>query len=205
MNNSRTLKTTAAAFPVCSERIKKALKYMENAHRGQLRKGTDLPYTTHTRTAGEIACSMTDDEDVIIAALLHDTIEDAGKTEKKLTAKFGKRVAGIVAAESEKKEDSEGLRDWAARKEETISEITSCDKEDVLIVCLADKLANMRAIKEDYLACGEELWKRFNMQDPAKQGWYYSSLCRALGEKLGEYNAWKELDTLVTDVFSKYL
>ena len=56
--------------------INKAVNFAQKAHAGQYRKGTDVPYITHVLEAGTIAASLTDDENVIAAAILHDTIED---------------------------------------------------------------------------------------------------------------------------------
>lgn len=84
--------------------IDKAIAFATKAHEGQVRKGTSRPYIVHPLEVGEIISSMTEDEEVIAAAILHDTIEDCeGVTEEILQREFGERVAFLVAQESEDK------------------------------------------------------------------------------------------------------
>mgnify|MGYP001202379726 CR=1 FL=1 len=82
--------------------INEAIEFAAKAHEGQLRKGTKKPYIVHPIEVSEIVSAMTDDEEVICAAVLHDTIEDCrGITKDVLKLRFGDRVAELVAQESE--------------------------------------------------------------------------------------------------------
>ena len=84
--------------------IDKAVAFATRAHEGQFRKGTKRPYIVHPVEVGDIVSSMTEDEEIISAAVLHDTIEDcAGITEEVLAREFSVRVAVMVAQESEDK------------------------------------------------------------------------------------------------------
>ena len=83
--------------------IKEAAAFAAEAHKGAVRKGSNIPYMTHPAETAVIVAMMTEDEEVITAALLHDVIEDAGITEEEIKDKFGARVASLVAAESEDK------------------------------------------------------------------------------------------------------
>ena len=84
--------------------VEKAIAFATKAHEGQVRKGTRRPYIVHPLEVGEIVSEMTDDEEVIAAAVLHDTIEDCEEvTEEMLRREFGERVASMVAHESEDK------------------------------------------------------------------------------------------------------
>lgn len=84
--------------------IDEAREFAAKAHEGQFRKGTKRPYIVHPVEVAEIVGTMTQDEEVICAALLHDTIEDcAGVSEEILRSRFGERVALLVAGESEDK------------------------------------------------------------------------------------------------------
>ena len=84
--------------------INKAIEFATRAHAGQFRKGTRRPYIVHPIEVGDIVSTMTQDEEIISAAVLHDTIEDCeGVSREILARKFSERVAGIVAQESEDK------------------------------------------------------------------------------------------------------
>ena len=102
--------------------IDKAREFATKAHDGQFRKGTKRPYIVHPIEVGDIVSTMTTDEEVISAAILHDTIEDCeGVTEKMLAELFSERVAGMVAQESEDKS-----RTWMERKNATIEHRMKC-------------------------------------------------------------------------------
>ena len=176
--------------------IKEAVKFAEKAHHGAFRKGTNVPYITHPLETAVIVSMMTDDDELIAAALLHDTIEDAGVSYCQLECEFGKRVADLAAEESEDK-----TRTWEERKSSTLRRLKTADR-DVKILTLADKLSNIRSIARDYLLVGEELWKRFNVTEKAKHGWYYGSMIWLLEEFSGtpEY---REYETLCRQVFGQ--
>ena len=96
--------------------IDKAIAFATKAHEGQYRKGTMRPYIVHPVEVSDIVASMTKDEDVISAAVLHDTVEDCKDvTVEILEKEFGSRVASIVAQESEDK-----TKTWKERKGITI-------------------------------------------------------------------------------------
>jgi len=185
-----------------SDKVKRAVDYATEKHNGQFRKGTDIPYISHPVEALEIAASITDDEDVLCAAVLHDVVEDAGVKINDLNEMFGERVASLVGDESEdKRENLPAASTWKIRKEETLSHFLHASKE-AQIVALGDKLSNIRAIHRDYHEIGDRLWERFNCKDKSEQGWYYRSLSKLLS-KLSDTDAWKEYDALVEDVFGK--
>ena len=151
--------------------------------------------------AGAIAATLTDDEEIIAAAVLHDVVEDCGVTGGELTVLFGERVASLVAADSEDKRESLPAADtWKIRKEETIAEIGKMNRDEKIIV-LADKLSNVRAIYRDYAVLGDGLWEKFNCRDKNEQGWYYKSICDALREDFEKDFAWLELFELTARVF----
>lgn len=102
--------------------LKKAAEFAERAHRGMVRKGSDIPYITHPLEAAVIVSGMTDDEELIAAALLHDTMEDAGITKDELEHNFGRRVAELVAGETEDKS-----RTWLERKMATHRHLAVAD------------------------------------------------------------------------------
>lgn len=180
--------------------IQKADAFAEKAHEGMTRKGTTIPYITHPREAAQIAASMTDDPEVIAAALLHDVIEDCGVSAGMLEAQFSARVAQIVLAESETKDDNP-CESWNRRKQEAIDKLSRGTREEK-IVALSDKLSNMRAIRRDYDALGEAMFVRFHQHDKSRHAWYYRSIVSLLEGELGLTDAWRELTQLVEYVFS---
>lgn len=176
--------------------VEEARAFAEKAHEGQFRKGTRRPYIVHPVEVAEIVATMTQDEEVISAALLHDTIEDCtGVTEELLSSLFGERVASLVAGESEDKSKS-----WEVRKSTTIRHLKNASR-DLQMIGLADKLSNMRDINRDYPVVGESLWLRFRMQSRQAIGWYYKGIKEALQDGFGGMEAFEEYCGLVEKYF----
>ncbi len=166
--------------------FEEAVKYAVQAHMGQKRKGKDKPYILHPMEVAAIAGSMTLDEAVLAAAVLHDTVEDTETTKEDLQRLFGQRVADLVADESEdKREDLPANSTWEVRKSETIEHLKHASR-DAKLICLGDKLSNLREMGADYKDIGERLWDRFNQHDPAKHAWYYGSILEILAAEFGE-------------------
>ena len=93
--------------------IEKAIEFATRAHEGQMRKGTRRPYIVHPIEVGNIVSTMTGDEEVISAAVLHDTIEDcAGVSQRVLAQEFSERVAYMVARRAR----ISPRRGWSARQ-----------------------------------------------------------------------------------------
>lgn len=176
--------------------INKAIAFATKAHEGQLRKGTHLPYILHPMEVGMIVSRMTDDQEIIAAAVLHDTVEDCKEVSlEMIQEEFGEKVARIVASESEDKSKT-----WMERKAHTIDFLKQENLRDTKIVALGDKLSNIRSLYGDYKKVGEQIWQRFNMKDKEKQGWYYKGLCEALAD-LVEFTEYREFCDLVNLVF----
>ncbi len=176
--------------------IEKAIDFATRAHEGQFRKGTTRPYIVHPLEVGKIVATMTDDEEIISAAILHDTIEDCeGVTKEEICHEFTERVAHLVLQESEDKSKT-----WMERKGATIEHLKKAPKE-VQMIGLADKLSNMRDIDRDYPVCGEELWNRFRMKDKQMIGWYYKGILTSLRDSLKEVPAFQEYCDLVEKHF----
>lgn len=181
--------------------LDKATCFAVEKHSGSFRKGTKTPYIVHPVEALAIAATMTDDEEVLAGAVLHDTVEDTDTTIEEVEELFGKRVAELVAAESEDKRREKSSEDtWKIRKEETLEHLKTAPKE-VKIITLGDKLSNMRAIYKDYVVLGDDLWNRFNQKDKNEHYWYYSSIAELLSE-LKDFPAWQEYSELIKKVFS---
>ncbi len=161
-------------------KVEKAVVFATRAHAGVCRKGKDKPYILHPIEAMAIVMQYTDDEDVLAAAVLHDTVEDTSVTVERLEKEFGPRVAALVASVSEdKKKDRSAESTWKERKQETIDAMRSASHETKLL-CLGDKLSNLREMTEDHENIGDELWERFNQKDKRMHAWYYAEIYKIL-------------------------
>lgn len=183
--------------------LEQAIAFAAEAHAGTCRKGTSVPYIVHPMEAAAIAASMTADHSVIAAAVLHDVTEDTNFSVEDIRARFGDRIASLVAAESEnKREKLPAEATWSIRKQETIAHLQSTASIEVKMIALGDKLSNIRAIYRDQLAIGDALWERFHQKDKAQHKWYYSAIADALSE-LKVHPAWQEYHELVQKVFGE--
>ena len=185
--------------------VDKAIQFAVEKHAGSPRKGTEVPYIVHPMEAASVVAGITDDQELIAAALLHDTLEDTGATYDELVSLFGKRVADLVAAESEdKQEEKPAAETWKVRKQTTIDELKKAGYDSRLLV-LADKLSNIRAIERDVKAQGDCFWNRFNQKDPLMHAWYYMSIAEILESdpKLKDTQACREYVNRVKNVFGK--
>lgn len=178
----------------------KAIAYAVKQHSGQTRKGTNVPYIIHPMETASIVGTMTDDLEILAAAVLHDVVEDAQVTINELKERFGDRVAKLVAAESEdKRADQSQASTWKIRKSETISHLVTASKDEMMIT-LGDKLSNIRAVNRDYEVMGERVWELFNQKEKAEHAWYYGAVAQAL-VSLSAFPVYREYATLVNRVF----
>lgn len=178
-----------------SERFEKALVFTAKLHRNQTRKGSETPYINHLLAVASIVGENGGTEDEVIAALLHDAIEDTLETKESLAARFGEEVAGIVEGCSDT--DVVPKPPWRERKEMYIEHVREASPS-VRLVSSADKLHNARSILADYRAVGEDLWDRFR---GGRDGtlWYYRALVGAY-ENAGNTPLVEELDRVVTEI-----
>lgn len=160
--------------------LDKAIIFAVKAHSGAVRKGTKLPYIVHPIESCAIAASITDDKEILAAAVLHDVIEDSCCTKEDLIKEFGERVADLVCSDTEDKmRDIAAENSWKLRKEATLDVLDKSTKEEQ-IICLTDKLSNIRAIYRDYKQIGDKLWQRFNIKDKNEHFWYYGGIADRL-------------------------
>ena len=185
------------------ELVSEAIAFAVKAHDGMRRKKSDAPYILHPMEAAVIVGTMTDDQNLIAAAVLHDVVEDADVKIEEIEEKFGKRVRELVQSETEdKRADLPAGDTWRIRKEESLEVLKNTDDVAVLMVWIGDKLANMRAIYRSFKAEGEAMWQNFNQKNPSEQAWYYRSIAE-LTKALSDTSAWIEYKTLTELVFGK--
>ncbi len=159
-----------------TRRFEQALLFATQKHAGQIRKGTGTPYVSHLLSVAALVLESGGDEDLAIAALLHDVVEDCGGAPmlKEVRRRFGKRVADVVEACSDT--DVIPKPPWRERKEQYIQRLRTADA-DTRLVSSADKLHNARSILADYREIGEPIWQRFQGK---REGtlWYYRALLK---------------------------
>jgi len=161
-----------------STRFEQALIYASQLHASQRRKGTEVPYISHLLAVSALVLEHGGDEDTVIAALLHDAIEDQGgePTRQAITTQFGSRVAEIV--ESCTDTDTEPKPPWQARKEAHLAHLRTASA-DALLVVAADKLHNARCVLSDLREQGDEVWGKFKGGRPGTL-WYYREMVALL-------------------------
>ena len=185
------------------ELVSEAIIFAVNAHDGMRRKKNNSPYILHPMEAAVIVSTMTNDQEVIAAAALHDVVEDTDITIEEVEQKFGKRVRELVESETEdKREDIPPSESWYIRKEESLQVLKNTDDMDVLVVWIGDKLANMRSLYREWKVSGDAMWNNFNQKDPKMQAWYYCTIAE-LTNRLSETSAWIEYKALTDIVFKK--
>lgn len=155
-------------------RFLRAFLFATEKHRGQTRKASTIPYIAHLMGVASLVLEAGGDEDLAIAGLLHDVVEDCGGEPilTEVRRRFGKRVADVV----------DGCTDayvipkppWRERKENYLRRLKE-ESADTRLVSAADKLNNVRSILSDYRAVGESVWSRFNGGSDGTV-WYYRTL-----------------------------
>ena len=186
--------------PLDTRLLDRAIVFAVRAHAGTERRGKGFPYIVHPMEAVEIVATMTSDQELLAAAVLHDTVEDTDTTVEQIRTEFGDRIASLVASESDIVVDGVSEEDsWHARKQAAIDRLARAS-HDAKIVALGDKLSNMRAIARDYAQQGDALWNLFHVKDRKEHEWHYRGLAESLRE-LQDTFAYKEFEQLINQVF----
>lgn len=199
MKTSKKAKEAAPKPEKLGERFNRAFLFAAKHHKGQARKKSTIPYIAHLIGVAGSVLEAGGDEDLAIAALLHDVVEDCGgkKMLAKVRHKFGKRVARIVDGCTDTYLDPKP--EWRKRKEDYIRHLKDADA-DTRLVSAADKLNNVRSILADYREMGDAIWDRFSGK---REGtlWYYRTLRdEFLRDKLNRIT--RDLDLAVNELES---
>jgi (p)ppGpp synthase/HD superfamily hydrolase len=167
--------------PHLGPRLQLAFRYAADQHAGQTRKQSAVPYLSHLIAVASLVLEADGDEDMAIAALLHDVVEDCGGMPRlrEIRKQFGARVAKIVEGCTDS--FGEPKPEWVDRKKDYLREVKHADVETRL-VSASDKLHNVRTILADYRQDGEAIWARFSGK---KEGtlWYYRALSDEYGRR----------------------
>lgn len=161
------------------KKIQKAKETATRLHERQFRKDKITPFIVHPSGVATLLEKYTDDEDIICAGWLHDTLEDViGYNYEQLEKDFGEKVAEIVKEVSEDKDPSDSpeksIATWRERKLKYMNLIKNDSHEAVMVSC-ADKIHNLRSLIELYKKEGDEMWGHFNAPEPKVESemWYY--------------------------------
>ena len=188
-----------------SYRIEQAIRAAAILHKDQLRKGSaPLPYVTHLYAVAMIVSDYTKDEDTLISALLHDTLEDTDYGADELKEDFGGKVRDIVEALSEPKEIDGRATTWREKKNSYAKQLKKAP-EAALIIAAADKIHNMRAVVEEYYEDHERFMNDFrgSLDDRAMM---YQDISNVLNSRLkndiiAEFNhVYTEYKNFILDV-----
>lgn len=195
-------------MPAVGKRFRDALVWAAELHEDQKRKGGDVPYVSHLIGVASIVLEHGGDEDQAIGALLHDALEDQAHkmSPNEIRAHFGDQIEAIVEACTDGNPEEQRDRDparWRVRKQIYIDQVAT-KPADALLVSMADKLYNARAILEDFRETGDKLWPRFTAGRVGNL-WYYRALLTAFKARLedrpgGGIRLWHELDRTVAEI-----
>lgn len=183
--------------PLETSLFDRAARFAVEAHSGTERRGKGFPYIIHPMEAAAIVATITNDQELLAAAILHDVVEDTDVTVEQIRSEFGDRVATLVQHETAPKDKS---LDWRGKKQVQLDQLAAAD-HDSKIVAIGDKLSNIRAIAGDYRLVGDKLWSRFHAPGGKKDiEWYYRGLAGALFE-LAETLPFQEFVRLLDQTF----
>jgi (p)ppGpp synthase/HD superfamily hydrolase len=181
--------------------VSEAIAFSAKAHDGMRRRKGESPYILHPMEVGVIIGTMSENQELIAAGILHDVVEDAGVSIEEIGEKFGARVMELVASETEnKREELSAEETWLVRKEESLEKLRTTNDIEVMRLWIGDKLSNIRAIYRDFLIEGNAIWDKFHQSDVNIQAWYYRSIMKYT-ERLSDTLAWSEYKTLVEKIF----
>ena len=182
-----------------SKRLDDAICYAVQCHSGQKRKAGGLPYIVHPLAVFENLVSMNASEDLLIAGLLHDVLEDTGAKKEEIESRFGQKVLDLVLSHTEDKTHS-----WKQRKSDGVEFLRHAGRQEKMLV-LADQLANLRSIHQSEKTMHDKVFDFFNAgkEDIA---WYYRSSRDAmsdLAEDADVREEFQEYSSLIDSIFSE--
>lgn len=183
-----------------SSLLDKAIVFAVNAHKNTERRGKGFPYIVHPMEVVYIVSTMTNDQEILAAAMLHDTVEDTDVTVEDIKREFGERIAEIVRLESDDHSPEFRSLPWIERKQIAL-DILNKAPLDCKMVALGDKLSNVRAMYYDYTILGDELWNKFRDKDKSHHAWRFNRLVEVL-KPLEEFTAYKEFASIVDVLFN---
>ena len=181
-----------------SEKYHAALALAAEAHRTQTRKGSGIPFLVHPVQVSVILLRHGFQEDVVIAGLLHDVVEDTETPLRWIEAEFGPAVAGMVAVLTEQKREDGVERPWEVRKREALEALRR-GGADAVAVKGADVIHNARSLAAQSRDQGGAVWDHYS-RGPDETLWYCRSVAAIARARLGEHALTKELEEAIADL-----
>ena len=181
-----------------TNRLDGALRIAARVHekQGQHRKGTDIPYIIHPFGVMAIASNVTDDEDTLIACLLHDVLEDVDPViynTEQMARDFGNEVVSIV---KDVTYDAE-ISNWQAKCKAYLEHLDNVASEKAVIVSIADKIHNLISTLSDYERQGDLLWQIFTTKSASDQLWWYKEILTVTTKRKAPVQLTRQLSELV--------
>ena len=182
-----------------TNRLDSAVRRAAWAHEQQKqhRKNSDIPYIIHPFGVMLIASNYTEDEEVLIACLLHDVLEDVDNSiynEFDMSLEFGDVVVSIVKNVTKDKD----VKGWRDQSIAYLNNIKNNANNQALIVCAADKMHNLQSTLIDHKACGNNIWQRFYTKSAADQLWWYESVLAIIAKRSDNKKLCADFESQVT-------
>ena len=182
-----------------SKKVNLALKVASKAHRDQVRKGTDIPYISHPVAVAMVIGKYTTNEDIIVAGILHDILEDVKPSiysETDMRDDFGDKITDIVKDVSEDKIAGEPEKPWIERKKGYLAHLDNLANVEPIIVSTADKIHNLTDMLDEYERVGNRFWQRFNASKDDEL-WFYKTFLEIVQKKAIPEKMKADLESLV--------
>jgi len=175
--------------------IKRAIQFAARKHHGQMRKETEpLPYITHPFSVALLVAEDGADDDIVIAALLHDTLEDTDTTREEIAREFNERIAVLVESVSEPKEIDGRKLSWREKKEHYLA-ILEKASDDAVLIAIADKVDNIESKFEAFEREGDALFANWK-QPTGQYTWYHGETLRIAQARFPEHTLTKRFADL---------
>lgn len=178
-----------------TEHLMRAITFATIKHDGQKRKVNQEPYIAHPYRVAMLLKEHHCNQDLVIAGLLHDVVEDTDGTLDEIDALFGQKVTHLVSAVTEKEKSIP----WDARKKQSIDQIRHASIDIKLIVC-ADKIDNLDSMLDNEMIYGDAMWHAFE-RGKKDQQWYYQSMLDSVLADINQHERhplMEQFETLAT-------
>lgn len=185
-----------------SPRINDAIRTAAIAHEGQYRKGSKTPFISHPIAVALITQKYIDDEDTVIAALLHDVLEDVPEqiySRADMLRDFGPEIVGIVEAVTEPDINEPTKEAWRQRKQGYIDHLAEIYDIRPLIISCSDKIHNMSEIIREHKGSGGAIWDAFHVSRNYEI-WFYETVLEMLCQKVLPVEALEEYTELLKEL-----
>lgn len=194
---NKTKKTINKSGIYFTPRLDNAIRVATLAHAKQNRKGMDIPYIVHPYSVMLIASEATNDEDTLIACLMHDVLEDVSDrySQQQMLDEFGKNIVEIVKGVTKNSQ----IKDWHQQSAAYMDNLLNNAPDESIIVACSDKIHNIMSTLHDYERIGDKLWSRFRSSKEDRL-WYYEKVYEILSIRLPNLPIRKKYFDLMIDL-----